>query len=105
MNKKTRLKSTPEAAQNARKHTLTKYNLTSEDYIAILESQNNSCAICQKSQNDELTPFKIDHNHETKEVRGLLCNSCNAGLGFFKDNIDNINAAIEYLKINSSTEA
>ena len=40
----------------------------------------------------------MDHNHETGKFRGMLCNHCNRGLGNFKDNINNLQAAIDYLK-------
>jgi hypothetical protein len=44
--------------------------------------------------------LSIDHCHNTGKVRGLLCDHCNKGLGLFKDNIDYLNKAIEYLKYN-----
>jgi len=40
----------------------------------------------------------MDHNHETGKFRGMLCNHCNRGLGNFKDNINNLQAAINYLQ-------
>jgi hypothetical protein len=40
----------------------------------------------------------VDHNHLTGKVRGLLCSSCNSGLGHFEENIDYLNCAIEYLE-------
>lgn len=40
----------------------------------------------------------MDHNHESGKFRGMLCNHCNRGLGNFKDNINTLQAAIEYLK-------
>lgn len=53
------------------------------------------CPICQNYYGDELV---LDHNHETEEVRGLLCRNCNSGLGLFKDDIDNFARAIDYLR-------
>lgn len=40
----------------------------------------------------------VDHNHNTGNVRSLLCMSCNTGIGKFKDNIELIEAALNYLK-------
>lgn len=40
----------------------------------------------------------MDHNHQTGKFRGMLCNHCNRGLGNFKDNIENLENAILYLK-------
>lgn len=75
------------------KNLLKKHGLTEETYMGMLKNQNYSCAICEKP-NDNL---RIDHNHKTGYVRGLLCNPCNLGLGQFKDSPDNLNAAIAYL--------
>jgi hypothetical protein len=40
----------------------------------------------------------VDHDHETGEVRGLLCNRCNTGLGFFADNRGYMRRALTYLE-------
>jgi hypothetical protein len=40
----------------------------------------------------------MDHNHKSGKFRGMLCNHCNRGLGNFKDNINTLQAAIEYLR-------
>jgi hypothetical protein len=64
---------------------------------AILQSQNNACAICGlTAQKDERT-FVIDHNHDTHLVRGILCSNCNVGLGYFKDQPGRLAMAIKYL--------
>ncbi len=42
--------------------------------------------------------MKTDHDHETGEVRGLLCNRCNAGLGMFEDSLEGLQRAVVYLK-------
>lgn len=53
------------------------------------------CEICEAAV--DAKSVNIDHNHDTGEVRGLLCKSCNLGLGLFKDNVGALKKAIEYL--------
>ncbi len=69
------------------------YNLTIDQYNAMVEAQGGVCKICGK-------PGKlvVDHNHTTKIVRGLLCNNCNHVLGHAHDNPEILQRAIEYLK-------
>jgi hypothetical protein len=74
------------------------HGITAEQYQAMHDAQNGKCAICgtteSRSRNKKLV---VDHCHATERIRGLLCHRCNAGLGFFQDNIDLFNAAIAYL--------
>jgi hypothetical protein len=72
-----------------------KYNLSEDEFFEMLVNQNNQCAICQKEIGWEAA---VDHCHTTNVVRGLLCRSCNLGLGGFKDNVETIRRAIEYVK-------
>ncbi len=76
-----------------------KYNfgITAEKYDSMLKEQNNSCAICQSPVPQGAGRFHVDHDHKTGQVRGLLCNNCNLGLGFFADNIDKLTKAAKYL--------
>lgn len=69
------------------------YGLEPEEYQDILRSQNFACAICKETDN-----LNVDHNHETDEVRGILCRCCNLMLGYAKDSTDTLFIAIEYLK-------
>ena len=73
------------------------YGITREDYVLLLESQNNKCKICQLEFVTE-GDIRIDHNHDTNQVRGLLCHSCNVALGHMKDDIQLLEKAINYLK-------
>jgi hypothetical protein len=73
------------------------YGITVEDYKNMLIEQEYKCKICGTHQDDLKKQLHIDHCHTNKNVRGLLCQSCNSGLGFFKDNIDFMNKAIKYL--------
>lgn len=79
-----------------------KYNITLENYHNMLKEQNYCCAICgeQETRTNPTTGISqlcVDHDHKTGKVRGLLCNKCNTGIGYFKENIDILNNAINYL--------
>jgi len=67
-------------------------------FEAQLQEQKNLCAICGV----ELTMGKLgrhcDHNHETEQLRGVLCGFCNLGLGNFKEAPEKLRAAADYLE-------
>ncbi len=69
--------------------------MRSSDYQLMLNEQQGRCAICQNLAKGKLV---IDHDHSSGEVRGLLCPSCNLGLGHFFDNPSFLRRAIEYLQ-------
>jgi hypothetical protein len=85
------------SASGVRKYGLRKYGLTGEQYEMLLASQNGACAICHGSPPVGKS-LNVDHDHDTGIVRGLLCTPCNTGLGFFKDRIRLLAAAIVYLQ-------
>lgn len=81
----------------------TKYGITLNEYLQMLESQNHLCAICnnpetRKDRTGKVHELVIDHDHITNKVRGLLCSKCNSGIGMLKDNISILDKAILYLK-------
>lgn len=81
-----------------RKHELMKqYGITPMEYDDMLERQEYLCAICSTDTPGHKGMFMVDHCHGTGVVRGLLCNTCNSGLGMFKDNVELLAKAIEYL--------
>jgi hypothetical protein len=98
-------KTKPEGWQKAigqKAHFKKRYNITPQEYEAMLEAQNYKCAICNKNAEDnkrgnKIQSLNIDHCHKTKRVRGLLCHQCNSGLGHFKDNTEFLLKAVEYL--------
>jgi len=85
---------TPECRAN--KNLRHKFGITLEDYDSMLAQQDGKCAIC-RSEEPKGKRFSVDHNHETGEVRGLLCNSCNVAIGLLKDSPAVLEAAKEYL--------
>jgi len=58
-------------------------------------SQNGCCAICSAAITAETG--NIDHDHVTGRIRGMLCWNCNKGLGAFKDSIESLTKATDYL--------
>lgn len=71
------------------------YNLSEEEYKVLYEKQKGACKICSLVPNKKR--LHVDHCHSTGNVRGLLCENCNRGLGMFKDNINLLKSAQDYL--------
>jgi len=67
------------------------YNLTDEDFILLLEKQNNKCYICGKENLIDSKRLHVDHDHTTGKVRGLLCSRCNGALGWYELYAEQIN--------------
>ena len=59
-------------------HLKKKYGLSIEEFTALYQKQNGKCAVCDVIGDETLKGLVVDHNHETGEVRGLLCNVCNS---------------------------
>jgi hypothetical protein len=73
------------------------YGLTLERYFEILQKQNHQCAICGTTKNTDGKKLYIDHCHETKKIRGILCRKCNTGIGLLGDTAEAIRKAYEYM--------
>lgn len=74
------------------------YGITPDDYDRMFKIQNGRCAICGSTRGNKRTGYLfVDHNHQTGEIRALLCGLCNTGLGNFRDNPDLLRAALRYL--------
>ena len=55
-----------------------KFGISLAQYDEMLETQHGLCAICSNAPGK--FGLAVDHNHETNEVRGLLCSQCNVAL-------------------------
>ena len=73
------------------------YGITLDDYNKLLDTQNGCCAICKRHKSEFSMALHTDHNHATGKVRGILCQKCNRGLGFFNDDTELMKEAINYL--------
>ena len=82
-----------------------RFNLTLEDYNLMFDAQGGVCKICgqietakkNKNKNDEVRMLCVDHDHNTGEVRGLLCNKCNVALGHYEATKDRAQQFEKYI--------
>lgn len=77
-------------------HLKNAYGISESQYKQMLDEQGGACLICLRSFLDDVRPV-VDHDHEDGRVRGLLCDDCNKGLGYFRDQVAYLQRAIEYL--------
>lgn len=69
------------------------YGISLVTFNAILETQGGHCALCPRDQD-----MCLDHDHETKKIRGILCRKCNLMLGHGDDDATRMRAAATYLE-------
>lgn len=73
-----------------------KYGLSDADFRKMMRAQKGVCKICGRKAGKK--PLHVDHDHQTKKVRGLLCHKCNLGLGLFSDSLRVLKEAVTYLE-------
>lgn len=81
-----RLGRTTKTALNQRRCNLKmKFGLALSDYEEMLAAQRGACAICGSTNcgRKDYQSFAVDHDHQTGQIRGLLCSRCNTALGTF----------------------
>ena len=80
------------------------YDITVEEYEALLKKQGGVCAICGEDEPNEhgrtrtKLRLAVDHCHDTSRVRGLLCQKCNRAIGLLGDSVELLRKAIDYLE-------
>lgn len=88
------------------------HGVTLDLYLSLYNSQKGLCKICNRpclpygtgTDGRKMETMHLDHDHATGKFRGLLCGSCNSGLGYFKDKPELLSSAIEYLKAANNDE-
>ena len=77
---------------------LKQYGIGLDEYNAMFAAQGGKCGICGYSDMSKPAFFPlVDHCHATGAVRGLLCMSCNQGLGKFRDDRALLAKAMQYI--------
>ena len=69
------------------------YNITLEQWNEMFKAQDGLCAIRR-----EKSARHVDHCHSTNKVRGLLCGTCNTGIGHLRESKAIMLSAISYLE-------
>ena len=77
----------------------TKRGVPRGTYARLLAEQNGQCAICGTTKDKRYRRLALDHCHETGKMRGLLCGSCNTGIGQLHHDPERMVKAIAYLNL------
>ena len=80
---------------NRNSHLKRSFGISIEDYEMMLKDQNGVCATCLSPPKDSL---RVDHDHNSGLIRGLLCHNCNVVLGLVKDDLTILGNLYEYIK-------
>lgn len=75
------------------------YGLTPEAFYELIIQQDGCCAGCEEPLKfiGGKSGMHVDHDHETKKVRGLLCRDCNLALGYLRDKPETATRLVAYL--------
>lgn len=88
-------------AENRDKHAeewrIKQYGIDNSQWNDLFRLQGGRCGCCGADIPGGNGKWHTDHCHETGQVRGILCNGCNTGLGCFSDDPARLSAAIKYL--------
>lgn len=95
-----RQKKTPKALANRRRRALKQfYGISPDEFEALFVAQGGHCALCPRTAADQAgRGLHVDHCHVTGRVRGLLCSSCNRGLGHLGDDEAGLLRALAYVR-------
>jgi hypothetical protein len=82
-----------------------KYKITLEQFEEMLDNQGGRCAICNRSAEDDIYTFCVDHDHSCCSggtscgecLRGIICLVCNLALGYVKDDVICLENMVQYL--------
>ena len=70
------------------------YGISAAGFAEIVQAQDGKCGSCGETKKR----LVVDHDHETGEIRGALCQSCNFGIGLLGDDEASILRALDYFR-------
>lgn len=81
-----------------------KYGITLDQFNQLSIQQEDKCPICNKHKDILDQSMSVDHCHKTGKVRALLCNPCNAAVGFIQENVENAQRLVQYIKLHKEDQ-
>lgn len=101
-NAQRRVENNPARREKNMIQNLRRYGLTIAEHEAMVQAQDNKCAICGNAPDPNgvraSSRLHVDHDHDTGAVRGLLCTRCNRGVGYFRDSAGLMREAARYIE-------
>ena len=88
-------------------HLRREYGITMEQFYELKRKQDGVCAICGRvapGTHENNKELHVDHDHRTGHIRGLLCHTCNKGLGLLGDTLEQLKKALTYLERSESEQ-
>lgn len=73
-----------------------RYGISMACYLKLLKKQNYKCFFCLKKHTNK-NKLHVDHCHDSKKVRGLLCKNCNVALGYLEKNRYRLDKFFKYI--------
>lgn len=97
--RKLRVHTKPTCYSCLKRHSkfMERYGLSIENYEKKFIEQDGKCLICKRHQSILIKRLRVDHNHSTGLIRGLLCDNCNTMIGLAHENKEHFMQAIKYL--------
>ena len=86
------------SSRQHRRRVARMYGLDPESFDRMLANQGGGCAICGNGPAPSRKHLDVDHDHDTGEVRALLCNPCNRAVGALKDDLCYASKVMTYIR-------
>lgn len=87
----------PRHRRQARRRTWTTQGIDPDAAEEVLENHDGTCDCCGADHPGGRGGWHVDHDHETGEIRGVLCTACNTGIGLLGDDLGGLLQAVAYL--------